>query len=97
MRTELYNGLTLLIIGMTLVFLFLGILTFVVFLLKKLSQKKEIVISIQANPTSDIQNLERIAVISAALMYLQSRHSSLTNSHSGDNFSVHSKYFNWRQ
>lgn len=97
MRPELYNGIVLMVIGMTLVFLFLGVLTLIVYLLKKIDKKKEIVISIPANPTSNMQNLERIAVISAAMMYLQSRHSSLTNSNSGDNSSVQNKFYNWRQ
>ena len=77
---EFLYGLVLMLIGMTLVFILLGLFFILTSIFQKFCKKKEITINIAANPKSDIERLEKIAVISAALIFIKTRHSSLSNS-----------------
>ncbi|HPG32078.1 MAG TPA: OadG family protein [bacterium] len=77
---EFLYGLVLMLIGMTLVFILLGIFFILTSVFQKFCKKKEITINIAANPKSDIERLEKIAVISAGLIFIKTRHASLTNS-----------------
>ncbi len=85
---EFLYGLALMFIGMTLVFILLGLFFIITLILQKFCKKKDITFIIQANPKSDIEQLEKIAVISAALIFIKTRHTSIVNSMDKDNWKM---------
>ena len=78
---ELVQGFFWMILGMLVVFILFGIFFLIMWPIQRFSKKKEINISIPSNPqTSNIEQMEKIAVIAAALTFVDTRHNSLLNS-----------------
>jgi Na+-transporting methylmalonyl-CoA/oxaloacetate decarboxylase gamma subunit len=88
MINNIANGIVLTIVGLSSVFVFLSVISLIVFILKKTIKSKDITIdiNIKRNPDSNLDKLEHIAAMSGALIFLRDRHSSLSDSKNNLNF-----------
>ena len=77
--TDINFGIILSIIGISTVFSFLSFIAFIVFVMKKLSKKKEILISISDKPESNLETLEKTAAMAGAYLFITNKRSSLAS------------------
>ncbi|HON57551.1 MAG TPA: OadG family protein [bacterium] len=94
------EGLVLTFIGIGLVFLFLTIIYLIVLGFEKIDEnfieKKEVVVNVQLPkdfPEDNLKKLEKMAVLAAAIHYLNNRHPSLVYSETLQDLEI--KQLNW--